>query len=55
MQCYRDKSFCTQNDCIKRAECPNYFSEKHEKRAKELGLQASLYKETICYKKERTQ
>ncbi len=50
---YRDRSFCTQDDCVKRHECDIYFSEKHKKRAIELGMEVSLYKEHECYKQEK--
>jgi hypothetical protein len=52
---YRDRSFCVQDDCIKRNECDKYFSEKHKKRAIELDMGVSLFKETECYKPEKPQ
>jgi hypothetical protein len=52
---YRDRSFCVLDDCIKRNECDKYFSEKHKKRAIELDMDVSLFKETECYKPEKKQ
>jgi hypothetical protein len=55
MLVYRDRSFCVQDDCIKRFECEHYFTEKHKKRAEELKLHTSTYLETTCYKPEKKQ
>jgi len=55
MLVYRDRSFCVQDDCIKRFECEHYFNEKHKKRADELKLHVSTYLETTCYKLEKKQ
>lgn len=52
---YRDRSFCNQDDCINRETCVKYFCEKHRKRAIELDMDVSLYKETKCYKPEKKQ
>lgn len=49
---YRDRSFCTQDDCRNKEHCALYFDAKHRKRAKELDMDVSLYKETKCYKPE---
>jgi hypothetical protein len=35
MMCYRDRTFCKQDDCKKRETCIDYFSEYHKKKAKE--------------------